>query len=71
MSTKNKTVRVRLSYAPVAIGNAPYRIESIANEIVVPILKKSRHVGEYLTELEAQELATEPNLDVTTTARNS
>lgn len=61
-----KTVRVTLEYNHrQTIGDCPYCIAKIVNEIAVPIDNKSRHVGDFLTELEATELLTEPGLEVT------
>jgi len=66
---------VTLSYAPTHVGDEPYRIESVKNDIGVQVTDTSRtrgaryHVGDYLTEAQASELLSEPGLEVNTIIR--
>lgn len=76
-----KPTKVTLSYRANALGDQPYRIDRIINDIGVQItptsgariLPGSRQakperfrVGDFLTEVQATELLTEPGVEVTT-----
>ncbi len=69
LSETGETVKVKLSFKHPAIGDEPYRIDQIGNEIAVAINGSSRHVGDYLTEIEATELLSEPGVEVVTVPR--
>lgn len=77
---KTKPVLVTLSYKEVSIGNQPYRVEKVVNDIGVQITPgefptqkaqepRRYHVGDYITEEQASELLYEPGLEVTTIIR--
>lgn len=68
MATKLKTI-VTLSYKGVNIGDQPYRIEKVTNDIGVQVDRTRYHVGDHLTEAQASELLFERNLEVNTIIR--
>ena len=69
--------KVTLEYRAVSIGDQPYRIAKVTNDIGVSITpgqfpsqtaKEPRryYVGDYITEAQASELLSEPGIEVTT-----
>ncbi len=67
---KPTKIIVNLSYKESIVGGKePYRIESVKNDIGVQVNRERYHVGDFLTEVQASELLSEPNLEVTTVIR--
>ncbi len=66
----NRLVKITLDYRQPCMGDESYRISRIVNEIAVCVGKESRHVGDYLTEKEANDLLTEPGYEVTVVPRS-
>lgn len=61
--------KVTLEFKAVSIGDQPYRIVKVTNDIGASISSpepKRFYVGDYLTEAQASELLSEPGVEVTT-----
>lgn len=59
--------KVTLSFGRVTLGDKPYRIEKIINDIALSSGGKRYDVGDYITNEEAANL--DPGIEITTIAR--
>lgn len=63
--TEVKPVKVTLDYDSQRMFGKAYRVAKIVNEVLITIGTEKYHVGDYLHEDDANELITEPNVEVT------